>query len=172
MKIYITLISLLLSLKCFSGNNEFPPVITIGPAVINTNTEILAGVDANQTCLLLGPNNDGVDHHVEINGNHIQLTFIGAYYSPCTVIPVADYYYYNLGTLAEGEYTITFYRTPGGTLPVDPNDPNIFFEQFGEPIIFGVGNITAVPTHSIWGLILMFSAFIVVTLYIVKREFS
>src|SRR5690606_23799459 len=145
-------------------------VIVVEPDVINTNTEVLAGVDANQTCLLLGPNSDGVDHHVEIDGSNIQLTFIGAYYSPCTVIPVADYYYYNLGTLPEGEYTITFYRTPGGTLPVDPDDPNVIFEQFSDPITFGVSGIPVVPSMSVLGFFLMAITFVLVALYKIKKK--
>jgi len=88
---------------------------------------------------------------------------------PSTVIPVAEYYYYNIGTLPEGQYTITFYDAILGGIPVIPNDPNVTLRQFGEPIAFGVGAPTAVPSLSSWGLALMFFAFLLITYCCVKN---
>ncbi len=145
----------------FAGDDIFSPVIIVEPELIYEDTEIMPGVDLNQTCLIPGINEEGLSNQVDIDGNNIDFIFLGSFFEPCTVIPTPEYYFYNIGSLPEGEYTITFFIT--GVLPVDPNNPNIITEQFGDPITFNVlggSSSVAVPILSTWGTMLLVLAFL------------
>lgn len=147
-----------------AGEIDFPPLVDIAPENINTETDVMAGVDINR-CFI--PSEESFVH---VEGNEITFVFIASYFNPCTLIPIADYYYYNIGNLPEGQYTITFYDAIEGGLPVEPNDPNVTLAQFGEPITFGVGTQAQVPGLSFWGLSMLVMMFVLLGLSILTKN--
>ncbi|MCB1583797.1 MAG: S8/S53 family peptidase [Xanthomonadales bacterium] len=166
-KIMLALL-LFLSQHVVAGDVEFPPMIDINPDTITTSTEIEVGYNLFQpTCLVPRSNDDGLTHFTEIDGNNIKLTFLAGTFSPCTILPIPDYNYLNIGTLPAGEYTITLFHS---VVPISlPPDPSENLGQYGEPITFnvlGTPQSISVPAFSFTGLSLL----LVLVLLIARRS--
>lgn len=165
MRAIILIILVSITPKSFGGDIEFPPIVDVAPDNINPNTEVMAGVDTNR-CFI-----PSESYFVNVDGNDINFYFKALYYSPCTPIPVAEYYYYNIGVLPVNQYTITFYDVIVGDIPTEPNDPNIVVREFGEPISFGVGSTAVqVPAISFSAVLFLVIIFILIASLALRKR--
>ena len=160
MKTTLALVILLISLNGFSGDG-FPPLIQISPNNIDTSTQVEVGIRLSPCSIV------GEDFFSTIEGNSIQLAFARSRFSPCT--PGFFVQSYSLGTLPEGQYTITVYVSPGLELPPNPLDAIITSNQYGEPVTFLVGQVRAVPFLNLFGLLSMAVSMMLIAFISFKR---
>ncbi len=143
-KIY--LIFLLVIISNLSKADFEPPVI-IDPPNPKVGDVIRVGlfVEFYPPCMLLPRENSvGETHLFELNSNDITLNVIYEGLLLCNPIPFepAPRYYYELGTLEAGEYSLTtISQEVGGFIPEDLPPlpiPNILAVQYGPTLNFTV----------------------------------
>ena len=166
---YLIFIVFLINTQFLNAQTFEPPVIIDPPHPMVGDT-IRVGVykEFYPPCLLLPwQNQQGKTHLFEYYNNLIQLTVVAENSPICNPLPIIVLReYYDLGSLPEGEYSLSTFVV-GKLTPLPLPEPNIYpVLTYGEQIIFKVTrpeviNILSKFSILILTMLLFFSTFFV-----------
>jgi len=150
----------------------FEPYVIIDPPNPIAGDTISMGVahTFHPGCLdLPGTNVDGLTHLYQFDNNDIELFVVNGPLIPiCFPFPIIPAFreWYELGVLAEGEYTLkTLIIGESVSLPILPGT-NVFPSQYGPVLTFAVSaSPIAIPSTNIIGLFVLIFALILLSMF-------